>query len=66
MYYSKTQVFLGNYPARRFTEAVPLGAINKFQDKLKEITAQIIKRNETLDVPYVNMLPSKIPNSITI
>ena len=41
-------------------------AITKFQDRLKEINAEITERNEKLDVPYLNMLPTRIPNSITI
>ncbi len=39
----------------------------RFQKSLDEdVAGDILKRNEKLDVPYTFMLPSKIPNSITI
>ena len=60
------QIFLGNYPAKRFTEELPQGLISRFQTQLHNITGDIEKRNKQLDVPYTYMLPNKIPNSITI
>ena len=36
------------------------------QDMLKGREDEIKERNKSLDVPYVYMLPTKIPNSITI
>lgn len=38
----------------------------KFQAKLKDIEAEITKRNETRPMEYPFQLPSKIPNSISI
>jgi len=40
--------------------------IQRFQKALDDITGDIDKRNETLDVPYKYLLPSRVPNSITI
>ena len=60
------QIFLGSYPARRFAEKAPNQFIAKFKEDLDRITGEIQKRNTKLDVPYTYMLPSKVPNSITI
>ena len=61
-----SQLFLGNFPARRYNEEVPQGLISRFQSQLSGISGDIEERNKKLDVPYIYMLPSKIPNSITI
>ncbi len=60
------QVFLGNFPAERFTEKRAQRMGERFQKSLHDVAGHILKRNEKLDVPYTFMLPSKIPNSITI
>lgn len=60
------QIYLGNFPAKRFTEEVPQDLISRFQRQLEGITGDIEERNKKLDVPYTYMLPTKIPNSITI
>ena len=60
------QLFLGDYPFKRFTESNVLNYIERFQRKLEGIGGEIDVRNESLDVPYTYMLPKKIPNSITI
>ena len=38
----------------------------KFLSDLKELDEKFTKRNESLDVPYKYMMPSRVPNSITI
>ena len=60
------QIYLGNYPAKRFTEEGPQQKITGFEKRLAEIDDEIESRNSDLDVPYTYMLPKKIPNSITI
>ena len=57
---------MGDYPYERFTESNIQDHIKKFQTKLEDITKEIEERNKGLDVPYIYMLPKKIPNSITI
>jgi hypothetical protein len=57
---------LGNYPSKRFTEEKALKHIADFEKRLAEIESGIKKRNENLDVPYIYMMPTKVPNSITI
>ena len=60
------QIYFGNYPAKRFTEAVPQGLISRFQRQVHGIAGDIEERNKKLDVPYSYLLPNRIPNSITI
>lgn len=57
----------GDYSAHRLGRvAVAQGAIQKFNEELHRIEDVIGKRNERRALPYVYMLPSKIPNSINI
>ena len=60
------QVYLGNYPYMRFTEIEIQRYFERLQKKLDGISGEIEVRNERLDVPYKNMLPKKVTNSITI
>lgn len=60
------QVYLGNYPKKRFTEEKVQQKIMAFESQLTEIVNEIRIRNSKLDVPYTYMMPTKIPNSITI
>ena len=43
-----------------------IDAENKFLSDLKELEAKFNERNRSLDVPYKYMMPSRVPNSITI
>lgn len=60
------QVYLGDYPYKRFTESKIQRYIERLQKRLEGISGEIKVRNEGLDVPYIYMLPKNIPNSITI
>lgn len=60
------QVYLGNYPFKRFTENRVQRYIERLQKKLDGIHGAITARNKDLDFPYTFMEPTKIPNSITI
>lgn len=60
------QVYLGTYPPEQFVEEKAKAAIVRLKIKLEEITSEIEERNKELDVPYIYLLPKKIPNSITI
>ena len=59
-------MYLGTYPAELFVEKEAKAAVEKFRKRLEEIEEEIKERNEDLDVPYTYLLPSRIPNSITI
>ena len=59
-------MYLGTYPAELFVENEAKAAVEKFRNRLEEIEKEIKERNEDLDVPYTYLLPSRIPNSITI
>ena len=60
------QIYLGHYPLKRFTEERAQLHITNFETRLAEIVEEIQFRNLKLDVPYTYMLPTGIPNSITI
>ena len=60
------QLFLGSFPADRFTEPKAQNLISRFRGVLDGIDGDIKERNKSLDVPYVYLLPSRIPNSITV
>ena len=59
------QIFLGGYPNYWTMEEAQV-ASRKFVGKMRELDVQLNKRNETMDMPYKYLLPSRIPNSITI
>ena len=65
-YFFSIQGFLGEYPNEQFTEPAAQAAILSFQAHLKEISSIIHKRNEKLEVPYVYLLPERVPNMISI
>ena len=41
-------------------------AVRRLRERLGKITAEIEQRNQGLEVPYVYLMPERIPNSITI
>ncbi|XP_078057021.1 polyunsaturated fatty acid lipoxygenase ALOX15B-like isoform X2 [Mustelus asterias] len=57
---------LGTYVEERFTEAEPRACIETFQKDLQQITLEIEKRNESLELKYEYLLPDLIENSIAI
>ena len=59
------QRFLGDYTEHNFDEAV-YPVIEKFQNKLQEISDAIKIRNESLEEPYIHLLPERIPSSVAI
>ena len=40
--------------------------VQRFQNGLEDISTEIKQRNKDLDVPYMYLLPERVPNSITI
>ncbi|MDJ0735599.1 MAG: lipoxygenase family protein [Nostocaceae cyanobacterium] len=61
VYYTK----LGYYPDNYFQDSFVKTALEKFQENLQKVEAQITKRNR-LSFTYTYLLPSKIPQSINI
>ncbi|XP_072349325.1 polyunsaturated fatty acid lipoxygenase ALOX15B-like [Scyliorhinus torazame] len=57
---------LGKYVEERFTEAAPQACIEAFQKDLQQVTAEIEKRNEGLDLKYEYLLPGLVENSVAI
>uniref|UniRef100_A0A3Q3GHC7 Lipoxygenase domain-containing protein n=1 Tax=Labrus bergylta TaxID=56723 RepID=A0A3Q3GHC7_9LABR len=56
----------GQYPEDHFSEAIPCKVIKDFQGKI-EVQSVIIKvRNDSLEVPYTYMDPTKEENSVAI
>ena len=60
------QRYLGNYAGTAWTESEAMDAIDHFQSKLEDISMEIKKRNENLEVPYIYLLPERIPNGTAI
>lgn len=54
------------YPDEHFIEKPVKAAMERFGKQLTEISASIKKRNEGKKLPYYNMSPDKIPNSVAV
>ena len=59
------QIYLGGYPNYWCLQEAQ-DATTKFVNKMQELDKQLKERNEKLEIPYTYLLPSMIPNSITI
>eukprot|EP00118_Oscarella_pearsei_P019847 m.213385 g.213385 ORF g.213385 m.213385 type:complete len:702 (+) comp39785_c0_seq1:3-2108(+) len=64
--FSEDEVFLGNYPEHHFKEEATIKAIEGFQSELSRIDAEIDQRNGAIEVPYIYLKPSRVPNSIAV
>ncbi|XP_003964081.1 arachidonate 5-lipoxygenase [Takifugu rubripes] len=64
--YQENELFLGMYPDEHFIEKPVKAAMERFRRKLVEISASIKRRNEGKKLPYYNMSPDKIPNSVAV
>ena len=59
------QIFLGGYP-NYWVLPKAQKASTEFVEELKKLDTEWRERNKSLDMPYNYMLPTMIPNSITI
>ena len=59
------QRYLGDYIEGNFDDAV-YSIIERFQNNLQEISEAIRTRNESLEYPYICLLPERIPSSVAI
>ena len=57
---------MGGYPHNWFTEEKAKACIETFRISLNQINESILHRNEEQDIPYVFLLSSRCPVSITI
>ena len=57
-------MFLGDYREELFSNGAVWLAKERFKRELIKIEESVNKRNENLEVPYVVLLPSRIPISI--
>ncbi|XP_034464236.1 arachidonate 5-lipoxygenase [Hippoglossus hippoglossus] len=64
--YQESELYLGMYPDEHFIEKPVKEAMEKFRTRLAEITSSIKRRNEGKKLPYYNMSPDKIPNSVAV
>ncbi|CAN9499796.1 unnamed protein product [Ophioblennius macclurei] len=64
--FQDNELYLGMYPDEHFIEKPVKAAMEKFRKQLAEITSAIKKRNEGKKLPYYNMSPDKIPNSVAV
>ena len=59
------QIYLGGYP-NYWCQHDAQAATESFVDEMRKLDEQLTKRNKTLEMPYPYLMPSMIPNSITI
>ena len=59
------QIFLGGYPNYWIVQEAK-DATATFVKKMQELDKELKERNKKLEMPYTYLLPSMIPNSITI
>lgn len=58
--------FLGDVTQTLLTGDDAEEAISRFQASLQAISNSIKTRNKALEMPYINLLPERIPDSIAI
>ncbi|XP_069000776.1 polyunsaturated fatty acid 5-lipoxygenase [Embiotoca jacksoni] len=64
--YQENELYLGMYPDEHFIEKPVKAAMEKFRKQLAEINSSIKRRNEGKKLPYYNMSPDQIPNSVAV
>ncbi|XP_071382692.1 polyunsaturated fatty acid 5-lipoxygenase isoform X3 [Centroberyx affinis] len=64
--YQENELYLGMYPDEHFIEKPVKEAMETFRKQLAEITSTIKRRNEGKKLPYYNMSPDMIPNSVAV
>nr|XP_057910165.1 polyunsaturated fatty acid 5-lipoxygenase [Doryrhamphus excisus] len=64
--YQENELYLGMYPDEHFIERPVKAAMEKFRKALADISSAIKRRNEGKKLPYYNMSPDKIPNSVAV
>ncbi|XP_035982697.1 polyunsaturated fatty acid 5-lipoxygenase [Fundulus heteroclitus] len=64
--YQENELYLGMYPDEHFIERPVKTAMERFRKQLAEISSSIKRRNEGKKLPYYNMSPNKIPNSVAV
>lgn len=64
--FAEDERFLGDMTQALLTGKDAEDAISRFQTSLQEISDSIKTRNASLELPYINLLPGRIPDSIAI
>ncbi|XP_020618720.1 allene oxide synthase-lipoxygenase protein-like isoform X2 [Orbicella faveolata] len=64
--FAEDERFLGDITHSLLTGDAEDDAITRFQRALQKISDSIKARNASLDLPYINLLPERIPDSIGI
>lgn len=57
------EVYLGDYPDSQFTETDVREILEWFSDEMEKISQSIHERNTDLDIPYVYLLPERVPKA---
>ncbi|XP_077352096.1 polyunsaturated fatty acid 5-lipoxygenase-like [Festucalex cinctus] len=64
--YQKNELYLGMYPDEHFLEKPVRESMETFRKNLAEISGAIKTRNQSWEMPYYNMSPDRIPNSVAV
>ncbi|XP_074531835.1 polyunsaturated fatty acid 5-lipoxygenase-like isoform X2 [Halichoeres trimaculatus] len=64
--FQEKELYLGMFPDEHFIEEPVKEVMEKFRKQLAEITSSIKSRNKGKKLPYYNMSPDKIPNSVAV
>ncbi|XP_077437580.1 polyunsaturated fatty acid 5-lipoxygenase-like [Vanacampus margaritifer] len=64
--YQKNELYLGMYPDEHFLEKPVQVSMETFRKNLAEISSGIKTRNQSREMPYYNMSPDRIPNSVAV
>lgn len=64
--FAEDERFLGDMTQALLTGKDAEDAISRFQTSLQGISDSIKTRNASLELPYINLLPERIPDSIAI
>lgn len=57
------EVYLGDYPDSHFTETEVREILDWFSDEMRNVSKAIHERNNDLEVPYVYLLPERVPKA---
>nr|XP_018669787.2 arachidonate 5-lipoxygenase isoform X1 [Ciona intestinalis] len=64
--FTQNEIYLGDFPERLFSEEEVLEFQFLFKRKLDKLATELKRRNQDLKYPYIDLMPGRIPISISI